>query len=193
MVGVLTVSVLPFVNEMLQQYYGMQGNGWNAELSLPVLGGYLIYPILGYWASIHDFSKTERYVCYVAAVFCVLLRYTGLRTLSVRDNTTNQLYMNYLGFPALFLALGVFVFFRYLCMDRIVISERVRQSLEKISSCSFGIYLLHILVINKMAKIPFFAKYSVQWYFFWPFICYLICLVIVFFVKRIPAIRWIFP
>lgn len=36
-VGVLTVSVMPFVNAMIPQYWGFQGNGWNRELSLPML------------------------------------------------------------------------------------------------------------------------------------------------------------
>ena len=111
---------------------------------------------------------------------CAVMRYSGLAFLSERDGVTNQLYMDYKGFPALFLALGVFVFVRYVCEHFSKILKSYSRVFAVLSSCSFGVYLLHNLLLDKMAAMPFFAKYSVQWYFFWPFICYFACVAIVF-------------
>ena len=157
------------------------------------MGGYLIYPVLGYWASRRDFGKTERILLYVVAILCALLRYCGIEVLSIRDGVTNQLYMDYLSFPALFLALGIFVFVRYLC-------ERFDSKLQKfsgilsvVSSCSLGVYLIHNFVLSKMGAIPFFGKYTFRWYFLWPIACYLLCLAVVYICKKIPLIRKVFP
>lgn len=178
--GTLTICVFPFLNQMLSQYLGVTENCWNSALSFPMLGGYLIYPVLGYWASVHDFTPRQRIMCYAAAVLCGVLRYSGLAQLSVRDGATNQLYMDYVSFPALFLALGVFVFVRYLFSEHVTMSEPVKKILKECSACSLGVYLIHNPVLGRMAAIPFFAKYSFQWYFFWPFVCYVACALAVF-------------
>ncbi|WP_444644004.1 acyltransferase [Caproiciproducens sp. R1] len=192
-VGALTVSILPFCYRMLQTYCYLDGSGWNSALQLPILGSYLIYPVLGYWASTHNFSTVERGICYTAAILCAILRYTGLVYLCKRDGSTNQLYFDYLSFPSLFLALGVFVFIRYLFAERIVCKEKTAKFLAAISGCSLGVYLIHNIVLNKIAGIAFFAIYSLQWYFFWPLICYLFCLVIVYAVRKIPLLKYLFP
>ena len=192
-VGVLTISVIPFLYRMVREYFLVSGIGWNGALELPVLGSYLIYPILGYWAATRNFTKRERILCYIVAMACAVMRYSGLAFLSERDGVTNQLYMDYKGFPALFLALGVFVFVRYVCEHLSKILKSYSRVFAVLSSCSFGVYLLHNLLLDKMAAMPFFAKYSVQWYFFWPFICYFACVAIVFVGKKLPLIKRILP
>ena len=188
--GILTVSVLPFVNQMISQYLGVIENCWNSALSFPMLGGHLIYPVLGYWASVHDFKPKERFACYAAAVFCAVLRYFGLARFSARDGVTNQLYMNYVSFPALFLALGIFVFVRYMFSERFAVSEPVKKILKECSACSLGVYLIHHYILDKMAEITFFAKYSFQWYFIWPFFCYVGCLLLVFLFRTTVGRMW---
>ena len=192
-VGILTIAVIPFLYEMVKTYGSIDGLGWNSALELPMLGGYLIYPVLGYWAAKKDFTKAERIVSYIAAILCAVLRYWGLAFLSERDGNTNQLFMNYKGFPALFLALGVFVFVRYACEKLKMYIEKYSHLISIASSCSFGVYLVHNLVLDQMARISFFAKYSVQWYFFWPFICYFLCVAIVLVGKRLPFVKRFFP
>lgn len=192
-VGVLTISIVPFLNKMASQYFGLSENCWNTALSFPMLSGgsgYLLYPVLGYWAANYDFKPWQRIASYCMAVFCGILRYQGLASLSSRDGVTNQLYMDYVGFPALFLALGIFIFARYLFAEHLAPSDRMRKILKEWSSCSLGVYLIHHYILDKMAAIPFFAKYSFQWYFIWPFVCYAGCLLMVFVAKRIAESVW---
>ena len=77
-VGVLTISVIPFLYRMVKEYFLVSGIGWNGALELPVLGSYLIYPILGYWAATRNFTKRERVLCYIVAMACAVMRYSGL-------------------------------------------------------------------------------------------------------------------
>ena len=182
LVGIITVSVLPFLDKGTKYLLGTwEISPWNTVLELPVLGSYLIYPVLGYWASAREFARRERILCYVGAVLSAMLRFVGLKLLSERDGVTNQLFMDYKSFPSLFLALGIFVFVRYVFSDRITLSNRWNKVAKELSACSLGVYLIHHPILEVMEKISFFAKYSVQWYFFWPFVCYVGCVSVVFF------------
>lgn len=191
--GVLTISIIPFGLSMLKEHLGCNIDGWNSAMSLPMLSSFLLYPVLGYWAATHSFEKIERILIYIVAICSLLIRYFGLGTLSVRDGTTNLLYMNYLSFPALFLALGVFIFARYFCERYYNMFYKIQATLSKIASCSLGIYLIHNLVLNFMAQIPFFGKYTLRWYFVWPLPCYLFCLLVVYVIKKVPILKHIFP
>lgn len=191
--GVLTISIIPFGLSMLKDHLGYNIAGWNSAMSLPMLSSFLLYPVLGYWASTRCFRKNERILIYIGAICGLLVRYFGLRALSVRDGATNLLYMNYLSFPALFLALGVFVFFRYFCEQQCNMICKIQKPLIKIASCSLGVYLIHNFVINFMAQFPIFGKYTLRWYFVAPLPCYLFCLLVVYVIKKVPLLKHIFP
>lgn len=181
-VGIITVSILPFLAQSAKHLFGVwEISSWNTALELPVLGSYLIYPVLGYWASTRDFTRRGRILCYVGAVLSAILRFVGLKLLGERDGVINQLFMDYRSVPSLLLALGVFVFVRYAISDRVTLSNRWKKVLKELSTCSLGVYLIHHPILAAMEKIPFFAKYSSQWYFFWPFVCYVGCASVVFF------------
>lgn len=182
LVGIITVSVMPFLTQATKHLFGTwEMSPWNTALELPVLSSYLIFPVLGYWVSTREFTQRERILCYVGAVLSAMLRFAGLKLLSERDGVTNQLFMDYRSFPSLFLALGVFVFVRYAVSDRITLLNRWEKVLKELSTCSLGVYLIHHPVLMVMEKMPFFAKYSLQWYFFWPFVCYVGCASVIFF------------
>lgn len=177
-VGTLTISVLPFLAKMLQEFFQVPEYCWNAYLELPLLGGYLLFPVLGYWAATTDFTKAQRVLIYLAAAGSALLRYTGLYYLSARDQATNQLFMDYRSFPSLLLALGVFVLVKQLFAGA-PMSPRVALVIRRLSSLSFGVYLIHQPVLSWMANQPFFLQNFSLWLFFWSFVCYALCAVIV--------------
>ncbi len=190
--GIILVSVLPFCAELVQQVWRIPQYCWNGAMELPALGGYLIYPVLGYWAAKSDFTPRQRGCIYAGALASLVFRYWGLRLLSERDGATNQLFMNYKAFPALFLALGVFVLARY-GLQRVRVSERAARFMSKVAACSFGVYLIHNMVLHIMEKIPFFNKYSVQWYFVWPVFCYIVCVIIIAIARKIPLVKKVVP
>lgn len=192
-VGVLTISVLPFGYVFLQSILQIEVTGWNSSISLQVLGGWLLYPVLGYWASTHDFSAREEAGVYILAVLSLVFRYSGMIYLCVRDGTTNHTFFNYLSFPALFLALGVFVFVKQTVRWHDMFLSRWSGWFRTISSASLGVYLIHNIVMRWMAGMPFFAKYSFRWYFIWPLPCYVACVLLVLGVRRLPFGKYLFP
>lgn len=56
--GVLLISVIPFSYNLFYYVFRPEQNFyWNQLLSMPVLGGYTLYCVLGYWAATHNFTK----------------------------------------------------------------------------------------------------------------------------------------
>lgn len=55
--------------------------------------------------------------------------------------------------------------------------------------------MIHLLVLTKMQENEFLAwgGQRLIWHFIAPLLCYGICIVIVFIVKKIPFLRFIFP
>lgn len=189
--GVLLTSVIPITLDMLREYLGMPIY-WNSSWEAQAVKGYLVYPLLGYWAATHSFTVRQRLFVYASAIACSLLRYYGIIELSIRDQATNRLFINYLGFPGLFLALGVFVFIRYLFTEHIHCTSRVSKLLKESSACSLGIYFTHYIVMREMISNPIFGYSTFQWYFLWPLLCYLFCLGVVYLLRKTP-VRHVFP
>ena len=190
--AIVTISIFPFVNSFIIEVFRFEGNAWNTALELPILGSYMIFPLLGYWASVTDFDKKMRKLIYILAVVMVIFRYEGLKLLSERDGMTNQLFMNYKSIPSVLFAIGVFVFFKYNnCIYKF--GSRFKKLISQISSCSFGVYLIHNIILSIMSHVSFFEKYSFQWYFIWPFICYLFCVSLVWLCKNNRLMKWVFP
>ena len=173
----------------LFRYIGLQ---WNGSLSMLTVGGMLLFPILGYLFSVTDFSKKQRIIIYALGLFGAVLRYTVTYILSVRDCKTNRLMFDYNGFYSIFLACAVFTFFKYfpLC-SQLAASKKAVKVLKAVSSCSFGVYLMHMIIYRKLDD--FIPVNSWQWQLLVPFLIYAIALGITYIIKKIPVLRNIVP
>lgn len=193
-VGIMSVSVLPFLYNCFQQvFYPQSGYSWNSMWNLPVVGGYAIYPLLGYWAATHDFTKKQRYLVYGAGCAGALVRFAGIWFLSARDGALPNVFMDYLSLPALALALAVWVFIRYGKWSRISSESSAGKVLSNMAKCGLGVYVLHILVLEQMMPISLFGRYTAMWYYFWPVVTYVFCVLVVYAAKHIPVVKWLFP
>lgn len=186
-----TVSLLPFLCSVLKIRYNM-------AFSLPVAAGYVIYVILGYLLSTCELSRRTRGLVYIGGLLAVLGRYLGTFFLSKRDGTLNQLFFGYTSIFGVGLAAAVFIFFKQLPFDRLA------QKLEEkgipatrwtafISSCSFGIYLIHIAVMSMVQKQHSVNISGWKWRLLGPVLVYVICLVIIGVLKKIPGVKRLIP
>lgn len=191
--GVLFISVLPFSYNLFCYVFQFGQNFyWNQLLSMPVLGGYTLYCVLGYWASTHDFTKKQRIACYISGTISVVFRFTGLWHFSMREGATSRIFMDYLSWPALFQALSVFVLFRYTAWDRIL-TGNMQKIIGELSRCGLGVYVTHSVLIRKMEDYAIFCKYSPTWYYFWPIPTFIVCIFAVALARKIPILRRLFP
>lgn len=186
LMGFLTLSCFPLLFQAI-------GSAWNTSADFPMTGGYLIFTILGYLLATTDFSKKQRIGIYLLAIFSALLRYFGTIYLSNKAGVLDRTFFNYMQFHSVFLACGVFVFFKQINWNRIFSTPARIKVLSTISSCSFGVYLIHIVI-----------QYYERLWIGWTaerliyrtvgcFLTYGIALAIVFTAKKIPVLKKLIP
>jgi surface polysaccharide O-acyltransferase-like enzyme len=166
---------------------------WNDGLEMAVVGGYLVFPILGYLLSTQDFKKSYRIILYVAAFACAVFRYVMVLRLSQIDGVTNRTYFGYLGFYSVILAAGVFVFVKNSkIIDKIGQNEKFVKVIKTVSGCSFGVYLIHMILIGKFL-FRFFPVECAERRFLGPVLVYVIAVAVIFVIKKIPIVNKIVP
>lgn len=183
--GFVLVSFLPAVCKEF-------GIAWNGHLTMPMMSGYLIYPILGYLLAITSLKKWHRIVIYLLGISSAILRYVMTYILSSADGTINKLYFSYTEYYALFLASAVFVFLKYSDVVRKITESRLGSKvIPQMASLSFGVYLSHMIIYRKLTHI--IVENTWQWRLLVPFLIYAICLGISYCIRKIPIIKRIIP
>ena len=182
--GILTYSILPLLCEIC-------GLVFNPNYYFPMTGGYVVYVILGYLLSTEELNIKQRYCIYGSAILCMMIRYFSTVLFS-GENGLYKVFWGYVNFPAVGLAVGVFVFFKHIKWDKLFSSVSKAKIVTSMASASFGIYLIHMIVLN-----GFFVcgvnKYGLKWRMLGPVLVYMISLSIVKFMQRVPIIKKIIP
>lgn len=184
-IGFITISLLPALFKEL-------GISWNYSISMPMMGGYLIYPVLGYLLSRTELKKSYRVIIYILGVLGALQRYVMTYILSEKAAFIDKTYFSYTEYYAFFLASAVFVFFKYSkIIAGITKNKWAAKYIPQIASLSFGVYLLHMIVYRLLTNL--ITENIWQWRLLVPFLIYGICLIGTYTIRKIPVIKRIIP
>ena len=167
---------------------------YNGAFSFPAASGYMMFVLLGYLLSNTDFTRHQRWLFYGLALLVGCgVRYVTTVLWSVRNGALDRTFWGYFNFPAVFLAIGVFIFIKYLPLDPFLENKTVRKWLAKISGAGFGVYLMHMLVYQVLLEHTMLEESSYAWRFLIPFVIYFVCVSLVLLLKKIPVLRNIVP
>ena len=190
---VVTMFVLQSTIVPLAELCGIQ---WNGNFALPI-SSFLIFVFLGYLLSTEDISKKVRYRIYFSGICGAVIRYAAIYILSVRDGAKNTLFFNYGYFPSVMLACAVFVFARNVDWENVLNKIHVKAaSISKLSAYSLGVYLIHRIVMYYellLADTFGINNASVVWRTAGIMLTYLISIIIVALIKKIPYLEKIVP
>lgn len=187
--AVLVSFVLASVMPYLCQALGIQ---WSGSLSISAFSGMLLYVGLGYLLSKRDLSAGQRKVVYVLGIASMVFRYVYTAYFSGRMGAVDRLFFSYSAFPAVFQGIAVFVMFKSL--DKVKLGEGAQHTLSTLSSCSFGVYLIHKPILDRVVMGLFgVPMQSVLLRTLGVLVLYLICVALVYVMKKLPAIRRIVP
>lgn len=126
-------------------------NTYLPKIVLSSFAGYLGYMVLGYYLTQYNFNK--KYAL-MSALFGLILIITGtFYTAKNNASLSNNYFTNNLNFPIFFYATGVFLLFKNIEFK----SQILQKTINFISDYSFGIYLVHVLIIKIL------NRYDINW------------------------------
>ena len=179
----LSISFLPVV-------LGQFGIEWNSSLQNPLTGGYLIYVLLGYCLSKVELNKKNRYVIYMLGLIGFIVHYGMTTLLSYRDGAINFTFRGYLNFPTVLYAIAVFVAFRYVQWDK---HEKLVHVVSRLSGVSFGVYLIHKYPIYVICYLLQIDGFSIAWRIIGTMTVYVLSVVGVMCIQKIPLLKKLIP
>ncbi|WP_281526290.1 acyltransferase [Intestinibacter bartlettii] len=144
--------VIPFIRlipniESITEYIMSKGN-------IPFLCGYTVYYILGYYLSTYDISDKLKKIIYIFGIIGAIFTIVGNAILPILFVNNEMGFNGYHCLNVFFMSIAIFIFFKnnvskWKCIEKY--SERI----YKISSRTFGIYLIHVLIIEIIGNYNF--------------------------------------
>lgn len=181
--------VIPFIRlvpniESITEYIMNKGN-------IQFLCGYTLYYILGYYLSTYDISDKLKKRIYILGIIGMMFTIVGnaiLPVLSVNDEIG---FNGYHCLNVFFMSIAIFIFFKNTvskCEYIKVHSEKI----YKISSKTFGIYLIHVLIIKIIGNYNFIKVNGISEIIILPLLSiavFIICYIIVEILSKIKYIN----
>lgn len=132
------ITVLPFIGPTLSQMLG--------HMHLNFVLGYAGYYVLGCYLRRYPLSDRQEMILYIAGGALILLGAGANTWQSVRDGAYNEWYTHYTAPNTAIAAAAVYTLFTKR-ISRVRFSEKTIGWIEKLSEYSFGVYLIHALVV----------------------------------------------
>ncbi|MBE7064583.1 MAG: hypothetical protein E7384_02050 [Ruminococcaceae bacterium] len=133
-------SPFTVINNIYKNLYG--------KMHLELIAGYPAYFILGHMLSKSEFNKKARIFIYVMGIVGAISTMVFCYVSSVKNPTLDEFFYGNLTLNVLAESVAVFVFFKYNSLK----SAKIGKIVGKLSTYSFGVYLIHALVIEFLDK-----------------------------------------
>lgn len=188
-----TVGLFFIFNATIPDICALIGIKWYSSFGVPFTE-YVIYVILGYLLSENNLSKKQKIILYIGAIVGVVYRYVTTFLLSKSAGQVVKVTWGYSSWHCMLLSVAIFVFIKNLKIcEKIKNNKKVGNVIAKIAGCSFGIYLIHMIV--KYYYIKIFNINVQTWHFrtLGALAIYEISLAIVMILKKMPIIKKALP
>lgn len=182
--GIVTRMLLP----MCTQFTGISFGNYSG---LFCMDGVLIYALLGYQLAQSELPRAVKAGVGVAGIAAMAIRYLGTVILSVDQGTLATDFYGYVTIWAMLPAVALFLLVKEIPLQKI--NDAARSRLSMLSSFSFGVYLMHLIVIAVFSKVAHLSNTSLLYRLGGPLVIYAVCCLVVFVLKKIPILRRIVP
>jgi len=183
--GLLINAVIPFLRVVKYP-----NAAW--PLSVGVVSGSLIYPLIGYLISEYELSKKQRMCIYALSIAGLLVHMIGTYSVSMQAGSVVSTYKGYNNLPCILYSAGIFTWFRY-TGEKLMKIKWLEKLVLLISDYTFGIYLVHMFLIYFIRNSFTVDVTSILYRLGMPFIVVPIAVLIIRIIKRIPVLRRIVP
>ena len=186
----LTVLLFFIFNAFLPNVLGLLKVQYNTNLSVNI-GSYTIFIILGYLLSTQNIQKKHRILIYVGAIIGLIYRYLTTFVLSKEAGYVVKTTWGYSSWHSILLASSVLLFIKNLKVNYKL--NKYEKYITSIAGCSFGIYLIHQIIMYYEINIFNINISSWEWRTIGIITTYLISLLMVFIIKKVPILKKVVP
>ena len=169
------------------------GLPWNPAIEISVAGGYVMYVVLGYLLANDNtvfIKKNSRLTLYLLGLCGLIVRYAYTWYFSQSSGTLDNTLFGYNYITAILPSVAVFVFFKYVDWEKNALFSHRAASIKEIAGLTFGIYLMHNLVLSKvflgllhLDMSSYFVRLVL------PFVIFFMCLMLSKLINKIPYVR----
>jgi surface polysaccharide O-acyltransferase-like enzyme len=169
--------------------------GFQTALVIPVVAGYVGYFMLGYLLTDVQLGRRGRFLSAIGCVISIAVIFFGTNWLSVGSGPIDAYFYSYFSPPTVLASVCGFLLLKDLGQNLGKAGKLVRT----IASTSFGIFLIHIFVIQLLRtgtlgfRLNSWMAPSVYMIPLTGIVVFLISFVIVFVLRKIPIIKMIVP
>ena len=169
--------------------------GFPTALIIPVVTGYIGYFMLGYLLADLQLDRRGRILSIVGIILAVAVTFFGTNMLSAKAGPVDAYIYSYFSLPTVLAATCGF----FLLKDLGQKLERVGGLVRTVSTTSFGIFLIHIFVVELLRKGNLgFHLYSwmgpsVYMIPLTALAVFFFSFVVVFILRKIPVLRMLVP
>jgi surface polysaccharide O-acyltransferase-like enzyme len=138
-------TFLPLCNSLL----GLNPFFKNRQIyfQIPELSGYIGYFIAGYYFVNYELNKKVKITIYILAVLSIFSMIFGTAILSLYEGEYNRIFDENILATTMFVSYFIFLFFKEQLFNK-QMSNKHKQIIINISKSTFGIYLIHPLVLE---------------------------------------------
>ena len=176
-----------------------QAWNFNINISPPLATGFLCFFILGYLLGEMTLTRSTIITAIVLWGVGALATVVGTYLLTRSTGTFNGIFYDFVSMNVIITSGGAFVLLRVIAEARVFTSPRVQSVIRSLATASFGIYLIHILLIEILGNgIPFIHLNSFMGYSLWTVplvttIVFLLSFIVVRGMQKVPIIKLIVP
>lgn len=142
----IVVFAMSFVYPIINYFLPVKA-GYN----LPVISEYIGMFVLGHYLTEYDFSKIQKGLLYTTGIMSFIVTVVGTIIASYWKSTPNTILFMYYAPNVILMATTIFVFVKSI-FTKVNVSEQSIKRIRYISSCTFGVYLLHPFFLGLLEK-----------------------------------------
>ena len=165
----------------------------NIALAIPfVTNPAFFYPLVGFYIEENDISYFRNKKIMFAAMIMTAISFVSSTVISLLSLRQDQFINEYLTIFEGFIVIFVFILGRD-AFKKVKLTSKIKKVIQQISSCTFGIYLIHGFVFTFMIRTDTIYTgigYVDSWLMV--FFVFLIGLLVTYILRKIPIIRCLF-
>ena len=154
---------------------------------MPYFSGFVGYLLLGYCLSVQQIERNIALIIGISLfILGVVLTFLATEWISLKTQAFDHQFYNYCTLNVGFTSTGVFLIVKNVSPFQVKIWKVTRDSIAKYS---YGIYLVHILVLERIvSKTPFDYTYinPIIGIPLTTFVCFTLSYIIVMFLNKLP-------